>query len=118
MLITINIIRSIYKQGLQEILKGYSECFNGIGKLNNYQYKLNYIWSQGQTSGKSSGHQGYAQNDVIEEHPCEEPAPWVSNIVIAPKDDGDIHITLDAKGVNDALKSFNFPNSTSGGLQV
>ena len=42
---------------------------------------------------------------VIEEHPKGERAPWVSNIVIAPKDDGDIRITLDAKNVNKALMS-------------
>ena len=47
--------------------------------------------------------------DVIEEHPKGEHAPWVSNMVIAPKDDGDIRITLDAKNVNKALLSSNFP---------
>ena len=36
----INMIRSADKQGLQEILKGYPECFTGIGKLSNYQVKL------------------------------------------------------------------------------
>ena len=46
---------------------------------------------------------------VVEEHPQGEHAPWVSNIVIAPKDDGDIRITLDAKNVNKALRASNFP---------
>ena len=36
-------------------------------------------------------------------------APWVSNIVIAPKDNGDIRITLDAKNLNKAMQSSNFP---------
>ena len=49
------------------------------------------------------------QSDVIEEHPSGEPAPWASNIVIAPKDDGDIRITLDAKNVNDAILSSSYP---------
>ena len=49
------------------------------------------------------------ESDVIEEHPNGEPAPWVSNIVIAPKDDDEIRITLDAKNVNKAIMSSNFP---------
>ena len=52
---------------------------------------------------------GMIHNDTIEEHPHGEQAPWVSNIVVAPKDDGDIRITLDAKNVNKVLKSNNFP---------
>ena len=48
-------------------------------------------------------------NDIIEEHPVNEPAPWVSNMVVAPKGDGDIRITLDAKNVNHALVSSNLP---------
>ena len=36
----INIIRSADKQGLQEILKGYPNCFTRIGKLSDYQIKL------------------------------------------------------------------------------
>ena len=49
------------------------------------------------------------KNDVIEEHPASETAPWTSNVVIAPKGDGDIRITLDAKNVNKALLSSNYP---------
>ena len=35
-------------------------------------------------------------------------APWVSNIVIAPKDDGNIRITLDAKNLNKAIPASSF----------
>ena len=49
------------------------------------------------------------QNEVIGEHPAGEFAPWSSNVVIAPKDDGDIRITLDAKNVNKAILSSNYP---------
>ena len=48
-------------------------------------------------------------NDIIQEHPVNESAPWVSNMVVASKGDGDIRITLDAKNVNHALVSSNLP---------
>ena len=40
------------------------------------------------------------EQDIIEEHPSNEPAPWVSNAVLAPKTDGN----LDARAVNKAIK--------------
>ena len=41
--------------------------------------------------------------DVIEEHPINQPAPWVSNAVIAPKTYGPIRMTLDAHNFNKAI---------------
>ena len=41
--------------------------------------------------------------DVIEEYPSGEPALWVSNCVLAPKEDGSISFTLDARHVNKAI---------------
>ena len=41
--------------------------------------------------------------DVIKEHPINQPAPWVSNAVIAPKTYGPIRMTLDAHNVNKAI---------------
>ena len=52
---------------------------------------------------------GMLENDVIEEQPNNVPTTWLSNLVIAPKDDGDIRITLDAKNLNKALQASNFP---------
>ena len=46
---------------------------------------------------------------LAEEHPPNEPAPWVSNLVLAHKDDGDLRVTLDAKNVNRAIQSSNLP---------
>ena len=48
-------------------------------------------------------------NDIKEEHPAGEPAPWTSNMVIAPKADGDIRLTQDARNVNKAIQSCNAP---------
>ena len=38
-------------------------------------------------------------NDVVEEHPRGEAAPWMSNVVVTNKDDGEIRITMDAKNI-------------------
>ena len=46
---------------------------------------------------------------IIEEHPTGEEAPWVSNLVVVPKDDGGIRVTLGAQNVNKALLSSNCP---------
>ena len=47
--------------------------------------------------------------DVIEEHPINEPAPWITISVVAPKPDNGIRITLDARNVNKAIQSNNHP---------
>ena len=37
------------------------------------------------------------KNDVIKEHPTNEPAPWVAHAVILSKNDGSLRVTLDAR---------------------
>ena len=49
------------------------------------------------------------KEDVIELYPEKEPAPWISNTVIAPKTDGNIRMTLDARNLNKAIMSTNLP---------
>ena len=49
------------------------------------------------------------EQDVIEEHPANQPAPWISCAVIAPKANGDIRVTLDARNLNKAVQSTNLP---------
>ena len=46
---------------------------------------------------------------VIEEHPPNETAPWVSCAVIVTKSDSSFRITLDARNLNKALISDNYP---------
>ena len=48
-------------------------------------------------------------NDVIEEHPVGEPAPWISNAVYIPKPNGSLRVTLDARNINKAIISSNLP---------
>ena len=43
------------------------------------------------------------EQDVIEENPKDQPAPWLSNCVLAPGEGGSIHMMLGAQIVNKAL---------------
>ena len=47
------------------------------------------------------------KDDIIEDH--EGPAPWIANLVLAPKDDGSTRITLDMRQANAAIKPTNLP---------
>ena len=49
------------------------------------------------------------KDDVIELHPENKPAPWISNIVIAPKPGGNIRIKVDARNLKKAIMSTNLP---------
>ena len=53
--------------------------------------------------------EGMLNNDVIEEHPMSEPAPWILNVVFLPKPDGSLRMILDAQNLNKAIKSSNLP---------
>ena len=44
---------------------------------------------------------------LIEEH--HGPAPWISNTVLAPKDDGGTRVTCDMRNVNKAIQPTNIP---------
>ena len=44
---------------------------------------------------------------IIEPHAG--PTPWISNVVLAPKDDGNIRVTVDMRQVKKAIKSTNLP---------
>ena len=47
------------------------------------------------------------KDDVIEEH--DGPAPWVSNVVLTPKDNGGIRVTIDMRQANKAIQKTNLP---------
>ena len=48
--------------------------------------------------------------DTIEDHPQDQPGPWVSNIVLATKPDDGIRFTLDAPEVNKYIITTNANN--------
>ena len=109
------------KDEVQKIIVEYRDVFDteNLGKMNDYQVKFSenknikpvitpprptqyHLVDRVESELKRMVDQG-----VIEEHPRSEPAPWVSAAVIAPKPNGDIRITMDARNVNKAILSNN-----------
>ena len=117
----INMIHKDHCDTIQNIISKYPENFQGLGKLKDVQVKLHVDQSvkpilaspmpipyhlQERTNNII---QDMISQDVIEEHPTDEPAPWISNCVFAPKPDGSLRMTLDARNVNKAIQSSNLP---------
>ena len=109
-------------EALQNVLAKYPETFNSkLGKHNNYSVKFHIDKSVRPvvTPARPTPYhliervertlQEMIANDVIEEHPPTEAAPWVSAPVIVPKPDGSLRVTLDARNINKALISSNRP---------
>jgi hypothetical protein len=117
----VQMIQSDDKSALQDILQQFPQNFTGLGKLRNHQVKLHVDTSVKPVATPARPvpyHlkervakviEDMVSQDVIEEHPPIEPAPWVSNAVIAPKPDGTTRMTLDARHVNKAIQASNLP---------
>ena len=101
------------KVTLQNILQQFPQNFEGLGKLKNHQVKLHVDTNIKPVATPARPVPYHLKErvsiDVIEEHPATEPAPWISNAVIAPKADGAIRMTLDARNVNKAIQASNLP---------
>ena len=94
-------------ENLQKILAEYPDNFNGLGKLKDYKVKLHcnpevkpvnvpaHPFPYHLQERAQAAIDEMIKQDVIEEHPHDQPAPWVSNAVLAPKEDGSIRVTLD-----------------------
>jgi len=109
------------KEEIQTIITKYSENFSGLGKLKNYQVKL-HVNKEVKPKTDPPRTVPYhlreradkiiaemCSNDIIEEHPTTEPAPWISNCVLEPKPDKSLRMTLDARNINKAIESSNLP---------
>ena len=117
----INMIHKDHNESIQDIISKYPENFEGLGKLKNVQVKLHVDEKVKPITAPprpipyhlqervDKVIEGMIAQDVIEEHPTDEPAPWISNCQIAPKSDGSLRMTLDAREVNKAIQSSNLP---------
>ena len=106
---------------IQEILASYPNNFSGLGKLKDYKVSLHIDKSVKPKVDPPRAMPYHirdrvskiisemCENDVIEPHPTKEPAPWVSNAVIEPKNDGSLRVTLDARNINKAIETSNLP---------
>ena len=100
-------------------LKKYPKVFEGIGTLKDHEVKLyldQTIKPVAQPPRPVPFHlkkrleeeiNKMERADIIEEH--SGPAPWISNIVLAPKEDGSLRVTVDMRQVNEAIKRTNVP---------
>ena len=97
----------------------YPSIFRGVGKMANYTVKYHIdpnvppVASPERTQpyhlqGKLDKEiERMEQAGVIEDHTG--PAPWRSNLVFAPKPDGDIRVTVDMRGPNKAILDTGLP---------
>ena len=109
------------KSDLQDTLLEFKDCFSGFKKLRDHQVRLHVdssvkpkITPERPTpyhlqERVDSLVESMIADDVIEEVPPNVPIPWISESTIAPKPNGDIRLTLDARNVNKALHSSNLP---------
>lgn len=103
----------------QQIIQQYPTIFQGVGTLQNHEvhfYVDPSISPKAQASRPIPFHlrdrfqkeiDTMEQQGIIEEHMG--PAPWVSNPVLTPKDDGGIRVTIDLREVNKAIHATNIP---------
>ena len=117
----INMIEAKDVGPIQDIISRYPQCFEGIGKLKGTKVKLHvkqdvkpviapplpipyHLRDRADKIIKEM-----IQQEIIEEHPSDKPAPWISNCVLSPKPDDSLRVTLDARNVNKAIESSNLP---------
>ena len=103
----------------KELINRFPTLFQGIGTLKDHKVKLHVnkdIPPVRQPARPIPFHlrgrlekelRKMEEENVIEEH--HGPAPWVSNLVLAPKDDGGVRITVDMRQANKAIKTTNIP---------
>lgn len=101
------------------LMKKFPTIFKGVGSLRNYKVKFfvnKNVPPVYQPARPIPFHlrekmqkelQSMEDDDVIEQH--HGPAPWVSNVVLSPKDDGALRITIDMRQANKAIKKTNLP---------
>ncbi len=109
------------KTNLQQTATEFAENFTGFKKLKGHQVKLHVDPSikPKVTPERTTPYHlqdrvqslidSMVSDGIIEELPAHEAAPWISAMTIAPKPNGDIRMTLDARNVNKALQSSNLP---------
>ena len=103
----------------EEVLSRYKRIFSSVGTLTDYKVTF-YIDKDVQPVAQPARAVPFhlrqklekeierlEREGSIEEH--EGPAPWISNVVLAPMDDGGTRLTIDMREANRAIKSTNIP---------
>lgn len=104
---------------IRDLTAKYPDLFKGIGTLKNHTVKLHIddsITPTAEPARPIPFHlkarfqeeiKKMEENNIIEEH--HGPAPWVSNPVLAPKENGGIRVTVDMRKPNRAIKDTHIP---------
>lgn len=110
----------------ETLLRGFPECFKGVGKLKGFQAKLHVDTSVKPVAQKLIP-PPYGLRDKIEQklkelvdcdiiEPAEGPTPWVSPVVVVPKPSGDIRLCVDMRKANEAIVRERHPIPTVDGI--
>ena len=111
-----------HDEGLNCVLKNYNDVFSGLGKLKDFQLKLDIDDSVPpviQSTRTIPYHQRkeveqeierLLQLDVIE--PSPGPTSWCSPLHVQPKSDGALRICVDLRKANEAVKRTRHPIPT------
>ena len=103
----------------EELIAKFPTIFSGVGTLKDYEVRFyidNTIPPVHQPARPIPFHlreklnrelKKMEEEDIIEEH--HGPAPWVSNLVLSPKDDGGIRVTVDMRQANKAIQQTHIP---------
>ena len=105
-------------KSVDNVLKQFPQCFRGVGKMKDYQVRFNIDETAPPTacpprpvpfhlkSQLRKELDKMLEDGVLEEH--HGPAPWVSNIVLSPKEGG-VRVTVDMRKPNEAIRDVNIP---------
>ena len=97
----------------------FPSLFSGVGKMKNYKVKFHVDPNVPPVAhpkrsapyhleGKLDREIDRMERDgVVEDH--DGPAPWVSNLSLAPKDDGGLRVTVDMRAPNKAILDTGLP---------